>query len=78
MVKHISRGSFRGNEDNGKWIMPVTKYVTYCREVVSEAEIDNDFPTCDECMDVQVWEKIDNMTENEYQGTGMDGHYFQE
>jgi len=58
--------------------MPVTKYVTYCRETVSGAEIDNDFPTCDECMDAKVWEDIDNMTEAEYQGTGMDGHYFQE
>lgn len=62
-VKHISQSSFRGSADDGVFIMPTTLHRTYCRVVVIGALIDNETPTCDECMDAKVWEEIDSRRE---------------
>jgi hypothetical protein len=58
-MKHISGQTFQGSYDNGRFILPVTKYMTYCRLTVLVDEIDNEHPTCDECMDAHCWEQID-------------------
>ena len=64
-MKHISYISFRGRHDDGKFIVPVTLHETYCRKTVQSFEIDNENPTCDECMDSKVWEEIDVRTDHE-------------
>lgn len=58
-MKHISHSTFRGNADDGVFIMPVTLHRTYCRIDVQVNEIDNENPTCDDCMDAKTWEIID-------------------
>jgi hypothetical protein len=49
-----------GRDDTGVFIMPVKMFRAYCGVTVSGIEIDNEFPTCDACMDAQVWERIDS------------------
>ena len=53
-MKHIAMQSWIGRNDDGRFIMPVKMYRAYCGVTVSAAEIDNEMPTCDECMDAQA------------------------
>jgi hypothetical protein len=60
MKIHISRTSYIGMVDNGRLRMPTTLHLTYCwdRDVPSTL-INNNSPTCEECMDSKAWEEID-------------------
>lgn len=58
-MKHISFKSYRGMVEQGLFRMPGTMHETYCRAHVRPHEIDDDNPTCDDCMDAKTWEIID-------------------
>jgi hypothetical protein len=61
-MKHIAMQSWIGRHDDGQFIMPVKMYRAYCGVTVKGAEIDNENPTCDACMDGKCWEEIDAMS----------------
>lgn len=55
-MTHIARDSFVAmGEGQLGFRMPVRKYVTYCRLTIEEPFIDNQHPTCDECVDA-LWD----------------------
>jgi len=64
-MMHISQSTFRGNIDDGQFIMPSLLHRTYCRQVVQSSLIDDKNPTCDDCMDSKCWEMIDERHDRE-------------
>jgi hypothetical protein len=55
---HLSRRTFLGMHDDGVWKMPTTMHITYCGKQVTSDQISNK-ADCDECLDSQIWENID-------------------
>lgn len=64
-MKHISQCTFVGMGVSGQFRLPVTMHRTYCHSVVNASEIDNENPSCDDCIDNKVWEEIDARVEAE-------------
>ena len=62
-MKHISQETWPGLRDTGLFIMPCKMHRAYCGATVTSAEIDNEHPDCDPCMDAKVWEEIDKLAD---------------
>lgn len=58
-MKHIPRRSFDSRRDNGTWILPAQKFITYCNKEVFVEDIDAEHCDCESCLDTEFWEMID-------------------
>ena len=59
-MKHIALEKYTIMGDDGMFRLPVAVYRTYCgKRNVGYMEIDNEHPTCEDCMDAKTWEEID-------------------